>query len=592
MFKKSEHSKVRLSSKDFKVLAKLIRFIAPFKGTFFIGLLFLVGSTAASLVFPYIFGALIDIVGGKSKVGLNSINEAAIALFAVLILQAIFSYFRILLFAKVSEGAMGNIRQKLYAHMLHLSISFYEKNRLGELTARFTADIGMLRDTLSTTSAEFLRQFATLAIGTTLLFFFSHKLTFFMLMTFPLLVILALIFGKFIKKRSKKTQSFLADSNVIAEESFQAIPIVKSFTNEANQIARYKKSIDAMIKVAVSTAHYRGAFAAFIIAALFGGIIGVLWYGAILVQEGSLTIGSLVTYLFYTIYIGASVGGMGDMFGQIQKAAGASERVLEILEEHTEENIDNNKVSFKMGNIKFNHVSFEYPTRPEVPVLSELNFEIKKGQRIALVGPSGGGKSTITHLISRFYKISKGQILLNDINIENIELHSLRNQIGIVPQDIQLFGGSIRYNILYGNMKADEKAIIEAAKQANAWEFIRSFPDGLDTEVGDRGIQLSGGQKQRIAIARTILKNPSILILDEATSSLDAASEKAVQDALDKLMEGRTSLVIAHRLSSVVNADCIFVVENGQIKEEGQHKDLIAQNGLYKNLVKIQFKEA
>ena len=582
----------RLSKSDWNSILRLYKYILPYKLTFALGLVFLFFSTSASLIFPYIFGSLIDIVNGTEKMGINSINDAAIILLVVLTFQAFFSYFRIILFAKVSENGMGHIRKSLYKHIIHLPLFFFEKNRIGDITSRFTADISLLRETLSTTSAEFLRQLATLIFGTSLLFYFSTKLTFFMLATFPVLVILALIFGKFIKKLSKKTQEHLADSNVIVDETFQSVNMVKSFTNEDIEIKRYNIEIANVIQAAIHAARYRGAFASFIIAALFGGIILVLWYGATLVSDGGISIGDLVTYLFYTIYIGASVGGMGEMYGQIQKAAGAAERVLSIMDETPEEPPKKEaRLSFNNGNIVYDDVHFEYPGRKDFAVLKGISINIAQGEKVALVGKSGSGKSTITHLLSRFYKLEKGEISIADQNIKDITINSLRNNIGIVPQEIILFGGSIRENILYGKPNASEKDIITAAKSANAWEFIRSFPEGLDTTVGDRGIQLSGGQKQRIAIARTILKDPAILILDEATSSLDAVSEKAVQEAMDKLMQGRTSIIIAHRLSTVQNVDKIFVVMDGVISEMGKHHDLIAKEGNYHQLIKYQFSQ-
>jgi ABC-type multidrug transport system fused ATPase/permease subunit len=379
---------------------------------------------------------------------------------------------------------------------------------------------------------------------------------------------------------------------VIAEETFQSVNMVKSFTNENLEIKRYNIEIANVIQAAINAARYRGAFASFIIAALFGGIILVLWYGATLVSEGNISIGDLVTYLFYTIYIGASVGGMGEMYGQIQKAAGAAERVLSFMDEELEEVPGGNKkYNFKNGDILYNDVHFEYPGRKDFSVLKGISISIEKGQKVALVGKSGSGKSTITNLLSRFYSIEKGQISISGKNIEDITLNSLRKNIGIVPQEIILFGGSIRENILYGKPDASEEDIIKAAKNANAWDFISSFPEGLETTVGDRGIQLSGGQKQRIAIARTILKDPAILILDEATSSLDAVSEKTVQEAMDKLMLGRTSIIIAHRLSTVQNVDKIFVVMDGIITEIGKHHDLIAKEGNYHQLIKHQFSQ-
>jgi ABC-type multidrug transport system fused ATPase/permease subunit len=391
-----------------------------------------------------------------------------------------------------------------------------------------------------------------------------------------------LIFGKFIRRLSKKTQDELAAANVIVEETLQSINTVKSFVGEAYEVNRYGKGLEKVVHVALAAAKYRGAFISFIIFALFGGIVGVMWYGASLVASGEMSVGELVSFVLYTTFIGGSIAGLGDIYSQLQKAIGSSERVVELLEEE-EEVASGEPIGKFKGDIEFDAVGFHYPTRPEVGVLQGLSFQIQSGEKVALVGPSGAGKSTIIQLLLRFYEATKGQIRIDGKPLTHWELASLRSKIGIVPQEVLLFGGSIRENIAYAKPGATEEEIITAAKKANAWQFISQFP-------GERGIKLSGGQRQRVAIARAILKDPAILILDEATSSLDAESEALVQEALNELMKGRTTLIIAHRLATIRKVDRIYVLAEGKIVEQGNHQELVQDtSGIYANLVRLQF---
>lgn len=587
----SKEEKKKLSKAGLKKLAGIFSYILPYKGTFITGLTFLIFSSSVFMVFPYVSGELIDIATGKESIVADSIGEATLILLGVLLFQGIVSFFRVILFAKVSENAIANLRTDLYQKIITLPMTFFDKNRAGELISRISNDVSQLQSVMSTTLAEVVRQLITFLTGVIIIFFLAPSLSLFMIGTFPVIIIVGFVFGKFIRKLSKKAQEELAETNVIVEETIQSIQSVKSFTSESFEIGRYKKSMHAVVITALKTANFRGAFISFIIFAIFGAIVGIMWYGALLVQSGEMNPGDLVSFILYTGFIGASIAGLGDLFGQVQKAVGASERVMEIQEEISEHGLDKQSLHKLKGDIILDNVHFEYPTRTEMPVLKGVSLQIKEGQKVALVGHSGAGKSTIAQLLMKFYQISDGQISIGKTNVNEIDLISLRASIGVVPQEVILFGGTIEENIRYGQPDASTEAVKEAAKKANALSFILSFPDGFDTLVGERGVKLSGGQRQRIAIARAILKNPSILILDEATSSLDSESESLVQEALSKLMVGRTTLIIAHRLATIRTADVIYVLDDGKVIESGSHAELIGQEGSYKKFVDLQFVE-
>ena len=586
------------SSERWKNFLGIFRYVLQYKLPFVGGVIFLLLSTGISLLFPYVASMLADSAVGTSgtatEVGANlSINDIGLGLVAILVLQGIFSYMRIILFAKVSERTMGDIRKDLYGKLITLDLYFFEKRRVGELTSRITADVTQLQGVISVTLAEFFRQVATLLVGILIIFYTSPRLTLIMLSTFPVGVIAAIFFGKYIRKLSRKTQDALATANVVVEETLQSIQVVKAFTNEWFEQKRYTSSINEVVAFALRAAHYRGLFVSFIISAVFGGIVLVLWQGALLVESEIMTIGELIRFMLYTFFIGASIGGIGNMYGTIQQALGASERINDILSEKSElelqETIEAQHIN---GNIEYRNVKFAYPTRQDIQVLKNLNLEIEKGQKVALVGASGAGKSTIIQLLLRLYEVSSGQIFVNNKEITAYNISSLRSNIGIVPQEVILFGGTIEENISYGKPTATKEEIRQAAQKANALDFIEQFPEGFETIVGERGVKLSGGQRQRIAIARAILKDPCILILDEATSSLDTHSEKLVQDALDKLMENRTTIIIAHRLATIRQVNCIYVIEQGEIIEKGTHFELSNKtDGKYQQLLKMQFQE-
>jgi ABC-type multidrug transport system fused ATPase/permease subunit len=427
--------------------------------------------------------------------------------------------------------------------------------------------------------------------GVALITYISWKLTLFMLATFPVLVISAIVFGKFIRKISKKAQDELANTNIIVEETLTSIQAVKAFTNEKYEVDRYTSSLNKVVGEALKAATLRGGFVSFIIFALFGGIVGVVWYGASLVANGDLILADLLTFIFYTAFIGGSVGGLGDIYAQLQKTIGASDRILEILGDPSEIDLtrDSSASAVSFGQIKVQDLEFSYPSRPSVQIIKGINFTIEPGQKVAIVGTSGTGKSTLAQLFMRFYEPNAGSISLGDRSIADIDITEWRKMVALVPQEVLLFGGTIRENIAYGKPGATQSEIESAAELAYAKEFIESFPEKWDTMVGERGVKLSGGQRQRIAIARAILKNPKFLLLDEATSALDSESEKWVQSALEELMKNRTSLIIAHRLSTIRSADLIIVMEEGKIVESGSHEELMKKkSGIYQNMVKLQ----
>ena len=606
MSKDQKGGRKSISKEGFKDLLGIYRFILPYKWLFLLGLLFLTISTFLVLGFPVLSGVLLDVASGdqmsfnsgqlmksisenSDSITIDKVSQVAWLLMGILAVQSVFSFFRVYIFAQVTEKSMATLRTKVFTKMLNLPVKFFDNQRVGDMISRLTSDISIVQETLSITSAELFRQFMVLLIGITVIFIQVPDLALFMLAIFPAAILIAVIFGKSIKKLSKKSQSHLGDTNVIADESMQSIMVVKAFTNEWFEINRYSKSLKKTMEVALHAAKYRGAFISFIVLALFGAIVAVMWKGASLVDQQIITSGELVSFVLLTMFIGASIAGIGDMYGQVQKAVGAAQRIKEVLDEE-EEVIEKPKGNLRLnGDIEFDKVHFTYP-ETQTEVITDVSFKVGQGQKVALVGPSGAGKSTITQLLLRFYPDFTGTVTVDGVNIAEYPLSEYRNNIAMVPQEVMLFGGTIWDNIKYGKMDATDEEIMAAAKKANLMEFVEKQEQGFETLVGERGVKLSGGQKQRIAIARAILKNPSILILDEATSSLDAASELLVQSALEELMKERTTLIIAHRLSTIRNADKILVLNNGKIEENGTHHELSEhKDGMYSHLLKLQF---
>ncbi|OFY68085.1 MAG: multidrug ABC transporter ATP-binding protein [Bacteroidetes bacterium RBG_13_43_22] len=585
----SDKSKINPGS-GLRQLAKLYKFFRPYLWKFALGLLFLLVSSGASLMFPKLLGDMVD-MGNKGKM-LEEITRIGLLLIIILIVQAIFSFFRTRLFVQVTERTLASIRQSLYNHLIRLPMSFFSERRVGELNSRISSDISLLHDTITSTLADFISQLLVIIGGITLMMVTSYKLTLFTLAIVPAMALLAFFSGRAIRRYSKKAQSYVAESNTIVEETLQGIQNVKAFTNEAFESSRYREKTEHVARTGIKGGKYQASMS-FIGMGIFMSMALVIWRGAVMISNGLMEAGQLFSFVIYSGFIAGNVAGMAGVYTRLQKTIGAAENLLLLFDEPVEKIEDDyipDPEYILHGQITFDHVEFRYPSRKDVVVLKDVNFSINPGQEIALVGPSGAGKTTVAALLLKFYEVTSGRILFDGRNSADFPATALRSQMAIVMQDVFLFGGTIRENIAYGKPGADENEIIDAAIQANAWDFIQSFPDKLETVVGERGVQLSGGQRQRIAIARAVLRDPRILILDEATSALDSESEKLVQEALDKLMHGRTSLVIAHRLSTVRNADRIIVLNDGMIVEQGTHNELISNgSGLYKTLTELQF---
>lgn len=594
MRKRSSDNKsgVKLNRQTLNRSLWIFRYIKPYLWTFLLGMFFLSAGSILFLVIMRLPGEILNIISGNPTYDLT-LNEIFLFLVVLLAVQGISSYFRVRLFTYVGEKGMNSLRKDLYDQLISLRIPFLEKRRVGEVSSRITNDVTQVQTVVTITLAEFLRQIIIFIGAIVIIVATMPRLALTMLLTFPVVVLLAMFFGRHIRKLVKQRQDELAQSNVVVEETMQNVQTVKAYTNEWFELARYGKNLDKVVRTALKAAHMRGLFAAFIIFIMFGALFFIMWRAALMVQAGAMPQGDLVNFIVFTGLIGASIASLGSFYTEIVAAVGATDRILEIME--TDKEVQSRKVEGPVphrfsGNIEYRNVHFAYPTRQDLPVIKGLSCTISAGQKVALVGGSGAGKSTLVQLLLQFYQIDSGDILVDDTSIYTYDLIDYRRNMAIVPQEVLLFGGTIRENILYGAPDADEAAIIDAARKANAWDFIQSFPDGLDTLVGDRGVKLSGGQRQRIAIARAILKDPAILLLDEATSSLDAESERLVQEALNSLMIGRTSIIIAHRLATIRDVDCIFVIENGQIVEQGTHEELShMEDGAYNSLAKLQF---
>lgn len=576
----------RISKESAKKALGIYRYIEPYKYRFFLGMFFLVLSSVSSLG---LFNSMGDLVGAQMDNLKTDVNKIVGIMAIIMAIQAVSSFFRINLFGYVTENAVANLRRDVYSRLIKLPIPFFSDRRVGELNSRVSSDISTVKDTMTSIIAEFIREVITIVGSVIILSMISWQLVGFIAALIPVMALFGVTFGRKIRKLSKEGQQAVAESNTIVEETLQGIATVKAYTIELLEIARYQIRNKEAANIGIRNARLNSYFITIFIIFMFSAIVSVAWFGSYLVSTGDIMVRDLVKFMLFSVMMAASAGGLANSWVAIQRAVGATENVMAILEEK-EEYLSGDLLPRFTGKVNFQHIEFSYPNHEDKKVLNNISFQANPGDRIAIVGRSGAGKTTLTNLLLRFYTPQAGEILVDDKPIGTYPLHAYRSHLAIVPQDIVLFGGTIADNIRQGKPDATDEQVKEAAIRANAYDFISQFPLGFATLVGERGTKLSGGQRQRVAIARAILRDPAILILDEATSSLDSESERAVHDALDELMKNRTSFVIAHRFATIRNCNKILVMDKGEIKEFGTHEELMANaDGLYRHLAALQF---
>ena len=581
------------STKAISPIAQLAPFLAPYRGTLALALIALLVAAAASLVLPVAVRGMID--QGFSRSNAEHIDRYFLLLFGVAAVLGLFTAARFYLVSWLGERVVADIRSAVYRHVIGMSPSFFETTRTGEVLSRLTTDTTLIQTVVGTSMSMALRSTVMLAGGLVMMGVTSPRLTGFTL-ALLLFVILPIIgFGRQVRKLSRASQDRVADSSALAGEKLNAVPTVQAFTQEQHETGRFAESVEAAFDTARRRIRARASLTAIIIVMVFGAIVLVLWQGARSVLAGDMTAGVLSQFVLYAVLVATSIGALSEVWGDVQRAAGATERLMELLAAQPDIRVPAAPLPFPppqpgiTGEIRMEHLLFHYPSRPDHAALRDFSLHVRAGETVAIVGPSGAGKTTLFQLLLRFYDPAEGRIVLDGVDIAQASPAAVRARIGIVPQDTVVFSADAMENIRYGRADATDAEVKAAAQAAMADEFIARLPEGYRTFVGERGVRLSGGQRQRIAIARAILKNPPVLLLDEATNALDAESERLVQAALENLMRGRTTLVIAHRLATVRNANRIVVMEDGRIESIGSHEALLEQGGLYARLAALQF---
>lgn len=576
------------SKKNALDLKRMLSLVRPYWKGLTLATVALFIAAGVSLLYPQAARIAIDDV---IKVGqAENIKMLGLALVGIFALQAIFSAVRYYLFTVIGERVVADLRQNLFSVVLAQEMGFFDENRTGELTSRLTSDTQAIQSAVTTNISMALRYGVQAVGGMVILFVTSVKLSMVMVVAVPFVIVVAFYYGRKLRRVSREVQDAIADSTSSAEEALSGIRTVRSFAREDHERGVYHEAVERSFEFGKFRARIGALFTGAVSFLSYGAIAAILWVGSLLVINKEMTPGELAAYILYTMFVAMSLGILAGLWSDFMKAVGAAKRVFELMDRLPKFAVEENPLTVAptAGHIVFDDVTFRYVTRPEIPALNAVSFEIAPGEKVAVVGPSGAGKSTIANLIARFYDPQEGSISVDGSDIRKWDPNTLREAIGMVAQEPVLFSGSLRENVRYGRLTASDEEIIEALKSANAWEFVREFPEGLDTGLGERGVRLSGGQKQRVAIARAILKDPVILVLDEATSALDVESESLVQAALEKLMEGRTTLIIAHRLSTIANADRVVVLERGAVVEQGTHQELMGGDAAYRRLVESQ----
>ncbi len=571
-------------------LTRLVSLAKPEIPTLAAGTFALLVTSGLSLAYPLLVKQIIDgVLGGEGRA---AVDQAAGILVVLFLVGGIFTAARSYLFTVAGERVVARLRSHLYSSLVRQEIGFFDEHRTGELTNRLASDTTVLQNTV-TVNLSMLLRYALMSVGAiAILAWTSWQLTLVMLAVVPAVVIGARVYGQVLRRISREFQDALARSTEVAEETLAGIRTVRAFAREGAEEARYDEAVETSFQLAKTRARIGALFGGFATFFGYGAIALVLWYGGVLLARGDMTMGELSAFLLYTFTVAVSLGALAGLYNDFMKALGSTERVFELLDRKSEVPSGTERPGAIEGGLRFEGVQFSYPTRPDDVVLAGIDLELAPGEVVALVGPSGAGKSTVAALLSRFYDPDEGRILLDGHPYAELDTDWLREQVGVVSQEPILFATSIAENIRYGRPEATDAEVEDAARAANAHEFVQSFPEGFQTLVGERGVRLSGGQKQRVAIARALLKDPKVLVLDEATSALDAESEHLVQEALGRLMRGRTTVVIAHRLSTVQDADRVLVLDGGQVVQQGPHSDLVVADGLYRQLVQRQLQGA